>query len=327
MSGQGEFEFIARRLAPLSIGGAGSAGLTDDGALLDLSPGETLAVSADTLIQGRHFHMEEDPGLVARKALRVNLSDLAAMGARPFAYMLNIVWPGEGAAGRAERFCAGLARDQAEFGVRLIGGDTTRAEAPWTIAVTAFGRRPAGLSLRRAGARAGDALVVTGTIGDAGLGLMILEGRYTPEDVARRALLERHQLPSPRLAALPALRRHARAAIDISDGLLADCGHLAKASDLTVALDLGAAPLSPAASAWLRDQADAAAGLMQLASSGDDYELALATGSPEALICALGEAGIAARAVGQFEERGPESLRIEREGRVIRPERLGFTHF
>lgn len=327
MSGEGEFEFIARRLAPLSEGAPGAAGLTDDGALIDLDPGETLAVTTDTLIEGRHFPEDGDPERAARKALRVNLSDLAAMGARPFGYCLNIVWPQEGASARAEAFVRGLQADQDRFGVRLLGGDTTRGPGPWTLAVTAFGRRPAGLSLRRGGARAGDSLVVTGSIGDAALGLEILQGgEFGLSGDEAAWLIARSLTPEPRLEAIPAMGRHARAAIDVSDGLLADARHLAIESGLHLSVDLAAIPASAPAQSWLARQDDQAAARLKLATGGDDYELLLATQRPALLIAELAEAGLAAAEIGKFDVRRA-GVTVRHDGVVVTPDAWGFTHF
>jgi len=327
MSDEGEFEFIARRLAPLSAGAPGAARLADDGAVLALDPGETLAVTTDTLIEGRHFPRAGDPHLAAQKALRANLSDLAAMGARPFGYFLNIAWPQEGAAARAAGFVAGLAADQAAFAIRLHGGDTTSSPGPWTIAVTMLGRRPAGLGLRRGGARPGDALVVTGCIGDAGLGLRALQGEELGLASGDRAVLERRSLlPEPRLAAIAPMRRHAGAVIDVSDGLLADARHLAVQSDLALDIRLEALPLSRPAERWLSAQEDKAEARLGLASGGDDYELLLSTPRPDALMTELMAAGVPAKAIGAFRP-GPGAAHVFHEGRPVRPEAWGFTHF
>lgn len=327
MSKSGEFAFIAQRLAPLSRGAPGAAGLRDDGALIDLDPGETLAVTADTLIEGRHFPDRCDPELAAQKALRVNLSDLAAMGARPFGYVLNIIWPAGAMETRAEGFVEGLAADQTRFGVRLIGGDTTSGPGPWSLSITAFGRRPAGLSLRRSAARPGDALVATGVIGDAHLGLKSLSGELVGVDAAARAQLERRSLsPWPRLEALAAVRAHARAVIDVSDGVLADARHLAEESHLRLELDLEALPVSKAAGMWLGAQAEPQAAWLELAGGGDDYELLIAAPDPNALIAALARVDIPACVIGRFtdDEAGVD---VRFKGRSLQPERWGFTHF
>lgn len=326
MSGSGEFDFIADRLAPLSRGAPGAAGLSDDGALVDLDPGETLAVTADTLIEGRHFPSGGDPALAAQKALRANLSDLAAMGAQPFGYLLSIIWPEDGVEARADGLIQGLQADQDRFGIRLIGGDTTRGPGPWSLAVTLLGRRPAGLSLRRGGARAGDHLVVVGVIGDAGLGLKSLQGEALGLDAEARQALEMRSLrPEPLLGAIPAMRRHAHAAIDVSDGLLADARHLAKTSNLALTIDLERTPHSMAALRWIAAQADEAGARLDLASAGDDYALLLASPEPSILISELAAAGLAGAVAGRFEAGSGVEVRLE--DRALVPERWGFTHF
>lgn len=331
MAGLDEFEFIKSRLRPLSQGAAGAAGLSDDGAVLALGPGEQLAVTADALVEGRHFPFGEAPDLAARKALRVNLSDLASMGARPFAYTTSVIWPKVGFEARADGFVTGLAADQTEFAVRLIGGDTVLAEAPWSIAITAFGRFPAGVSLRRANARPGDVLVVTGTIGDAGLGLKIAGGDWSPQTADHAEHLStRFQLPEPRISVGVAARDLAHAAIDISDGLLSEARHLAVESGLCALLDLDRMPVSQAALGWLDQQPKKPMALLELAASGDDYELLFAAppDKVDALIKACRRTGVAAMAVGELRVReAPELVRISYGGQEVRPDRFGFTQF
>ncbi len=327
MSGGGEFDYIARRLAPLSAGFPGAAGLTDDGAVIAPMPGCELAVTSDTLISGVHFPADEDPRLVAAKALRVNLSDLAAMGARARAYMLNIVWPKDAGSDLRERFAGGLGDEQALFGVHLIGGDTTSSPGPWVITITAFGDVPYGRTVRRSGAQAGDLAVVTGTIGDAWLGLQARLGARGRLDAAHEAFMaNRFTRPEPRMALADALRDHAHGAIDISDGLLADCGHIARASGLRLALNLEDVPLSEAASAWLAAQPDAKQARLHLATGGDDYELALAV--PPGRIDALRALArpLALTVVGAFTD-GPAGLEVTWRGEKVTPGKTGFTHF
>jgi thiamine-monophosphate kinase len=327
----GEFEFIRSQLAPLSAQSQGAANLSDDGAILDLGPGERLAVTADTVIEGRHFPKGEDPELVARKALRVNLSDLAAMGAKPFAYTTSIAWPqDDDLEVRARGFIEGLRQDQDAFALGLVGGDTTRTNGPWTVSITAFGRIGTGFSLRRNRARAGDHLVVSGTIGDSGLGLAILLGEYQPDTQdAARWLLDRYRLPQPRLKTGMAARGLANAAIDVSDGLLSEAHHLAHESALSVDIDLDHMPVSPAARRWLDAQARNGDARLQLATHGDDYELLMAV--PDAQLRTLHEAashtGVPLTVLGQFRPRGERVLCVSAGGRSLEPERLGFTQF
>ena len=327
MSGGGEFDYIARRLAPLSAGFTGAADLADDGAVIAPAPGHELAVTSDTLISGVHFPVDEDPALVAAKALRVNLSDLAAMGARARAYMLNLVWPHSADDALRERFADGLVEEQARFGVHLIGGDTTSSPGPWTITITAFGEVLAGRAVRRSGAQAGDLAVVTGTIGDAWLGLQArLGGRERLDAAHETYLAARFTRPEPRLPLAGVLQDHARAAIDISDGLLADIEHIAQASGLNLTVALEHIPLSDAASAWLASQPNPAQARLALAAGGDDYELALAVpqGRFEALRSAA--APLALTVVGEFTE-GPAGLQATWRNAPVALTKKGFTHF
>lgn len=329
MSGEGEFEYIRRRLAPLSEGARGAAGLTDDGAVISPPPGCELAVTADTLIEGRHFPVGETPALAARKALRVNLSDLAAMGADPLAYMSCVVWPDEGRDARADGFADGLATEQAEFGLPLIGGDTTSCDGPWMISITAFGAVPRGRAVRRSGARPGDLIVVTGTIGDAWLGLEAHAGRLDELSARRRsALLKRLRLPTPRIALSAAVRDHAHAAIDVSDGLLADLRHVAEASGVRLELALDQTPLSRHALAWRESQPDPLAAQLALASGGDDYELALCVspGRLPALQAVCQAKDVPLTVVGAV-AAGAGEVCVRWRGETVTPDRWGFTHF
>jgi thiamine-monophosphate kinase len=327
VSGGGEFDYIARRLAPLSAGFPGAANLKDDGAVIAPAPGHELAVTSDTLTSGVHFPTDEDPALAAAKALRANLSDLAAMGARARAYMLNVVWPHSADDALRERFADGLAEEQARFGVHLIGGDTTSSPGPWTITITAFGEVPAGGAVRRSGAQAGDLAVVSGTIGDAWLGLQARLGARERLDASHEDFLaERFTRPEPRLPLAGALQEHAHAAIDISDGLLADIEHVALASGLSLTVALEHIPLSDAASAWLASQPDPRQARLALAAGGDDYELALAVppGRLEAL--RAGAAPLPLTVVGQF-SAGPPGLHVTWDGAPVVLTQKGFTHF
>jgi thiamine-monophosphate kinase len=275
-----EFDFIRERLAPLTQSFPGAETLSNDGATLPCPPGETLVVTTDTLVAGVHFFGWESPDLIARKALRVNLSDLAAMAARPLAYTLNLALPQDLAASESwlAAFCAGLRMDQEAFGFPLAGGDTVGTPGPLVITVTAFGT-VRGEPLRRAGAQPGQGIYVTGTLGDARAGLAIL--RQTP--AAQGPLVERYLLPSPRVALASALAPYMTAGLDISDGLAGDLGHICRASGIGAQVDVDALPRSPAfaASGFPTDWA---------ASGGDDYEL-LFTADPahEALLFAAAQ--------------------------------------
>ncbi|MEE8535255.1 MAG: thiamine-phosphate kinase [Kiloniellales bacterium] len=324
----GEFELIARYLAPLAEGEPGALGLRDDAAVISPPVGRDLVLAADALVEGVHFLPTDPPGLVARKLLRVNLSDLAAMGARPRGYLMTTAWP----KGRAEAwiadFAAGLARDQETFGIGLLGGDTTGTPGPLSLSLTAIGTTPSGSRLERGGARAGDSLYVSGTLGDGALGLRVLKGALDGLDAAERDwLIDRYRLPRPRLALGAALLEQglASAAIDVSDGLVADVGHLAAASGLAARIEAAAVPLSAAArSALARDP-----GLLaRVLTGGDDYELAF-TAAPdraERLAALAGQLDLPLARVGEMTEGGGVAV-MDAEGRSMELETAGWTHF
>ena len=270
MAGADEFSEIARLFRPLTGGAAGAFDLLDDAAVLPSRPGFEVVVTTDAMVEGVHFLSGEDPVLVARKLVRVNLSDLAAKAAEPFGAFLTVCW--SPACGPDERaaFAGGLGEDLQAFGVALMGGDTSRTPGPFTANLTALGWIPQGRMVRRAGARPGDIVAVSGTVGDGALGLAVARGEIADPD---GYLAGRLGLPTPRLNLREALLAHATAAADVSDGLVADAGHIATASGVALELDLDRMPLSPAAAAWREAQPDRAAALLRLATGGDDYEV------------------------------------------------------
>lgn len=289
----GEFGEIARLFRPLAHGAPGAFDLKDDAAVVAWRPGCELVVTKDAVVEGVHFPVGEDPALIARKLLRVNLSDLAAKAAEPFACFLAVAWPrGFDAEARAA-FAAGLGEDLARYGVALMGGDTVATDGPLTASLTALGWVGQGGMLRRGTARVGDLLMVSGAIGDGYLGLKAAMGEIGDPD---GYLANRYRLPNPRLDLRQALAG-AHAAADVSDGLVADAGHIAEASDLGFELDLGRLPLSPAARAWLDQQSDREEGLAALATGGDDYEIVCAAPAPIAGFTVIGEVTVKDRRV------------------------------
>ena len=275
MSGQtpenlDEFGEIARLFRPLTRGAAGAFDLMDDAAVVPHRAGHDLVITKDAIVEGVHFPAGEAPDLVARKLVRVNLSDLAAKGAEPFACFLAVSWPQAYRLEDRRRFAMGLAADLESYDVSLLGGDTTRTPGRFTASLTALGWVPEGRMVRRAGAKPGDQVLVSGTIGDATLGLGAVQGwTADPEGL----LAYRYRLPEPRLDLRDALRRLATASADVSDGLIADARHIAEASGVRLELDLDRLPLSAAAATWLEGQDDITAALLRLASGGDDYEV------------------------------------------------------
>ena len=276
-----EFDLIARHFAPLASGAPGAFGLTDDAALVEVGPGRRLVVTKDMVVAGVHFLADDPADLIARKLLRVNLSDLAAMGAAPRAYLLAIALPRDADDGWIASFAAGLGVDQAEFGVHLIGGDTVTTDGPLTASITALGEVEGDHALRRAGARPDDTIYVSGTLGDAALGLLARRGALSDLDADARAwLIDRYRLPRPRVDLGQRLQGVASAVIDISDGLVADLGHICTQSGVGAELEAARVPLSPAA----RSALDANPELMaSVLTGGDDYELLFTASSVDGL--------------------------------------------
>ncbi len=270
MSAADEFGEIARLFRPLTRGAAGAFDLLDDAAVVPQRPGFDLVITKDAVVAGVHVPSGEAPGLVARKLVRVNLSDLAAKGAEPFAAFLGVAWPAVYGPTEREAFAAGLGADLEAWGVSLLGGDTVSTPGPLTASLTALGWVAEGRMVRRAGARPGHLLMVSGPIGDGWLGLGAVRGEVADPD---GYLAGRYRLPNPRLDLRATLRGGASAAADISDGLVADARHIAEASGVRLTLDLDRMPVSPAGAAWLADQADPSAARLRLATGGDDYEI------------------------------------------------------
>lgn len=273
-----EFGLIARLFRPLTQGAPEALDLLDDAAVIPQRPGFDLVVTKDAVVEGVHTPAGERRDLVARKLLRTNLSDLAAMAAEPYAAFLAVAWPKGGPLSDREDFARGLAQDMAAFGVRLLGGDTVSTDGPLVASLTLLGWAPSGRAVRRSGAAPGDLVLVSGPIGDGGLGLLARIGAIADSSGALQA---RYDLPEPRLDLNEVVRRHATACADVSDGLVADAWHIASASGVRIHIALDQIPVSSAASVWLDQQADPAQARLQLATAGDDYQLVL-TAPPEA---------------------------------------------
>lgn len=269
----GEFDIIAKYFAPLAADFDGAFGLGDDAA--HLAQGG-LVITKDVLVEGVHFRAKDPKSSVAKKALRVNLSDLAAKGARPFAYLLGCVWPAGVKEEAIADFVRGLREDQATFKIALIGGDTTKQAAkgaPFTISVTMIGATGSAGMILRSGAKSGDDVYVSGAIGDAGLGLAALDGEWKTTAARKTYLVERYRTPSPRTALGGALSDLATAAIDVSDGLMADSGHIARQSSMAIDIMAEKIPFSEAARDWVQASDQPNAAIARLASFGDDYEI------------------------------------------------------
>ncbi len=310
-----EFKRIARHFAPLA--GAGALGLADDAAVLGAIPGQ-LVVSADAMVEGVHFPSGEAAALIAQKLLRTNLSDLAAMGASPLGYLLTLAVPRRTEEAWFAGFAAGLAADQARFGLKLLGGDSTSTPGPVTVSLTILGSAYA--VLRRAGARAGDDIWVSGTIGDAALGLLALGGEVADPDGFLR---QRYRLPEPRLELGRRLVGIAHAAMDVSDGLVQDLGHLCRAGGLGAEVEAAAVPASATAHAAGPGQ------LVRRLTGGDDYELlfAAAPGAASAVRAAAAAADTPVMRIGSF-RAAPACVTVrDEQGAEIALTRGGWSHF
>lgn len=316
----GEFELIASIFAPLAGEGAPAFGLRDDAASLTPPEGCDLVLTKDLMIAGRHFFDADPPERVARKLLRVNLSDLAASGAAPLGYLFGLAFPDRLDEELARALAAGLARDQAMFGCRLLGGDTVSGAGRLVLSLTAVGAVPVGTTLHRFGARPGDCVFVSGTIGDAALGLMMRRG----EIAGHAGFGERLDLPTPRLELGAALRGIAHAAIDVSDGLAADLGHLCKESGTGARIEAARLPLSPEAADLLAATPDLLATIL---TGGDDYEL-LFTAPPSARPAVEAAARRSRTPVCEIGVMtSPHSVHIlGPEGRPLTLARAGFEH-
>lgn len=321
-----EFGTIARYFAPLAAGAQGAFGLSNDAAVIPPDGEQGLVTTIDALVEGIHFLPDDPADLVARKLLRTNLSDLAAMGAKPESYLLTMALDKARDESWIASFATGLAADQAQYAVVLLGGDTVSTPGPMTLSLAAFGRVPGQAVLERGTAKPGDSIYVSGTIGDGALGLLVRQGRLTGLAERDRAFLElRYRLPEPRTSLGPALLGLATACLDVSDGLVADLGHIAENSGLGVELRSDAIPLSEAAQTVLGDDPDL---LPLLLTGGDDYELAftLAPEDAEAVEALARETGTAVTCIGRTVE-APGVVVLDRDARPLALAGSGWTHF
>jgi thiamine-monophosphate kinase len=314
-----EFSLIARHFRPLV--GPGALDLSDDAALLDPPVGKQLVLAADAIVAGVHFLPDDPPETISRKLLRTNLSDLAAMGAAPLGYLMTCAFPAGTEDSWIAAFVAGLAADQTEFGLHVLGGDTVSTPGPASFSLTILGTVLPGQALRRQGARPGDEIWVSGTIGDGALGLLALTGKLPPDAY----LAERYRLPRPRLALGQALAGVARAAMDVSDGLVQDLGHLARAAGCGAAIEAALVPLSdPARAALVADPAL----LPRILGGGDDYELlfAAAPGEADRVLAAGRATQTPVSRIGRFMD-GTGVLVLDAAGAPIPLPRRGWSHF
>jgi thiamine-monophosphate kinase len=325
-----EQELIARYFRPLATH-PGAFGLVDDAAAIAPPAGCDLVLKTDGVIAGVHFFPEDPPDTVAKKVLRMNLSDLAAKGAAPFGFLLALALPQGIGEAWLKPFARGLGEDAELFGCPLFGGDTDHTPGPISVSVAAFGTVPHGKMVRRVGAKPGDRVVVTGTIGDSALGLKL---RLDPATARRWGIGRDHQehlkarylVPQPRNAVAEALRAHVSAAMDVSDGLAGDLAKLCRASGVAARIECARVPLSAAARAALTKEPTL---IETIVSGGDDYEV-LATVAPqqvEPLRQAATAAGVALTEIGEVTAGHGEARFVGADGKPLALARSAFSHF
>jgi thiamine-monophosphate kinase len=324
----GEERLIARYFRPLATA-PNAFGLGDDAAVLTPPSGCDLVVTTDGVIAGVHFLPADPPQSIARKALRMNLSDLAAKGAIPAGFLLSIALPTNTPQSWIAAFAEGLGQDISEYGCPLLGGDTDHTPGPLSVSITAFGTVPHGAMVRRATAKPGDVIAVTGTIGDAALGVLLhrdagLAKTWRLSSAADDHLQGRYLLPQPRNGLAEALRQHASAAMDVSDGLVGDLAKLCRASAVAAEVDVAAVPISDTARAAL--SADAKL-IERILSGGDDYEILLTLPASKfaALRAAAENAGVPVAKIGQIVSG--QGVRCLREGKVVSLPQASYSHF
>jgi thiamine-monophosphate kinase len=324
-----EDRLIARYFRPLAKH-PGAFGLGDDAAVVTPQPGCDLVMTTDGVIAGVHFFPDDPPETIGRKALRMNLSDLAAKGATPIGFLLSVALPPAVEEAWIAAFAAGIGEDADRYGCALLGGDTDRTPGPASVSIAAIGEVPHGTMVRRSTAKVGDSVVVTGTIGDAALGVGLRrdqqnlgERLHLPAAMAAH-LRRRYLLPEPRTALAGAVLHHASAAMDISDGLAGDLAKLCRASDVAAEIDVASVPLSDAARAAVAADPKL---IETVLTGGDDYEIVLTLG-PEKLASlrtAAQIAGVAVTEIGRV--AAGEGARFNHEGKTLAFARPSFSHF
>jgi thiamine-monophosphate kinase len=323
-----EDRLIARYFAPLATH-PGAFGLIDDAAAIAPPPGSDLVLTTDGVIAGVHFFPDDPPDTIGRKALRMNLSDLAAKGAKPLGFIMSVALPAQIDEAWLAGFSAGLGEDAKFYDCPLLGGDTDRTPGPISVSVSAFGAVPHGTMVRRSTAKAGDCLVVTGTIGDSALGVRLrkdagLAQRWRLNDAMQAHLRQCYLLPQPRNALAQAVLHHAAAAMDISDGLVGDLAKMCRASGVAAEVDVARVPLSDAARAAVTADPEA---LEAALTGGDDYEilLTLAPDKLEAFRADAKKAGVGATEIGRI--AAGQGTRFLRDGKPLSFARASYSHF
>jgi thiamine-monophosphate kinase len=314
-----EFDLIARHFTKPA--GNAVLGVGDDCALVDVTNGMDLAVSTDTMVSGTHFFPDVDPENLGHKTLAVNLSDIAAMGAMPYWAMLALTLPSVDHPWLAA-FAKGFFDLAAEYNVSLIGGDTTRG--PLTITVTIMGQVPTGAALRRNGAKVGNDVWVSGNVGDAALAVAHRHGKVVLAERDYREAVMRLYEPTPRVALGQALRGMATSAIDISDGLISDLGHICRLSGVGATVELGSIPVSEIGARHFNDDA----GLTAIVAGGDDYELCFTApaNSRESIADLTDVLGVPLTRIGQI-KRGKGVSLLGADGKPMKIDGRGYDHF
>jgi thiamine-monophosphate kinase len=323
-----EERLIAHHFRPLATH-PGALSLADDAAVLTVPEGYDLVLTTDGVIAGVHFFFDDTPGDIARKALRMNLSDLAAKGAKPLGFLVAVALPATTDDAWLAGFAAGLGEDATRYGCPLLGGDTDHTPGLMSISITAFGVVPHGRMVLRSSARVGDSILVTGTIGDAALGLRLrgdrnLAARWRLTEAMATHLEGRYLRPQPRTALAESVLSFASAAMDVSDGLVGDLGKLCRASAVAADVDVANVPLSDAAHAVLA----ARPALMEtVLTGGDDYEIILTVAPAKlpAFHAAARAAGVSVTEIGRV--RTGEGAQFTRDGKTLVFSRPAFSHF
>lgn len=324
----GEFDFIQDYLAPLAA--PEGLGLLDDAALLTPPAGKDLVITQDTMVEGVHFPTGEWGAGTAEKLLRVNLSDLAAKAATPWGYFLSLSLPVAMDQRWLAGFAKGLEAGQQAFDWHVMGGDTTRIDGPLVISLTAIGTVPSGDMVKRSGAKPGDDVYVTGTIGDAYLGLQLALG-HKVDPISGQGMMiweEAYQRPMPRIVLRKMLRKYASASVDISDGLIADSGHIARASGVGIIFDVETIPFSVPTRGWMRAQHDTLGAFKTLVTAGDDFEILFAAPSlhADAIRNAAQLANVRVTKIGHIIAGEGVTCR-QSDGETLSFTRTGYTHF
>jgi thiamine-monophosphate kinase len=320
----GEDRLIAKYFAPIATH-PGALGLADDAAFIKPPPGCDLVLKADAIIGGVHFFPDDAAKSVACKAQRVNLSDLAAKGAKPLGFLLSLALPKDVGDDWLSSFAEGLRSDAALFSCPLFGGDTDRTSGPITVSIAMFGSVPEGSMVRRAGARPGDLVFVSGTIGDAALGLALRkDAAWKISNAQRQHLMSRYLLPQPRTALAEAVRTHASSAMDVSDGLAGDFAKLCRVSGMAADIAADKVPLSDAAKAVLAAEP---ATLETALTGGDDYEIVctIPPAKAESFRAAAKTAGVAVREIGEV--KAGVGVRFLDAGKAMAFKHASFSHF